>query len=165
MITSSRNFFISAFVLVLACAGCAGKPAPMTAPGVPSSGNPLVDGVNAQLALVTVEEYKLGAPVSAQERADMIDRAVAVIKAMLPRLPEGYVIQVTGHTDTQGGAQSKANLAVSARKAQLVFGELGKKGVAGARLVTKGAGGTMLVAACGEKEPCQRRVTFIVVKK
>lgn len=165
MITGSRNHSIIALVLFIALIGCAGGPAPQAKQAVPSSGNPLVDGVNAQLALVTIEEYKLGAPVSAQDRAEMIDRAVAVIRAMLPRLPEGYVIQITGHTDTLGGAQSKPNITVSAKKAQLVLTELGKKGVSGPRLVNKGVGGTLLSSACGEKEPCQRRVTFLVVKK
>jgi flagellar motor protein MotB len=144
-------------------AACSSAPARDTKPV--STGNILVEGFNSQLALVPVDEYKMGKLVSKQERNDMIEAAIPVIKAVLPRLPEGYVMQVTGHTDTQGGAQSKANMTLGAKKAKLVFDELRKKGIAEVKMVNRGVGGTMLSAACQEKENCQKRVSFIVIKK
>ncbi len=131
---------------------------------VKSTGNALIDSLNVMLAKVPIDGYQSGQAASKAEWNRMITAAVPVVKEVLPKIPAGFKLQVTGHTDSQGGTTSQGNMALSAQRAQQVFQELRKRGITDPKLVSKGVGGTIVSGKCSDSDSCQRRVTFIVVQ-
>jgi outer membrane protein OmpA-like peptidoglycan-associated protein/tetratricopeptide (TPR) repeat protein len=73
-------------------------------------------------------------------------------------------VEIGGHTDSQGSAQS--NLALSMDRAFEVKGHLEKQGVSGARITAKGYGHAMPVAdnSTAEGRAKNRRTEFTIVK-
>ena len=154
----SRN---AVLIIVSACAAlmlsCAGSDV--------KSGNVVVDGLNASLAKVPIEGYQSGKAATKAEWNKMITVAVPVVKEVLPKVPAGYNLQVTGHTDGEGGIKSGGNYTLSAQRAKDVWAELRKRGITDPKLTHKGVAGTIASKKCGINDPCQRRVTFMVVAK
>jgi outer membrane protein OmpA-like peptidoglycan-associated protein len=72
-------------------------------------------------------------------------------------------IQVEGHTDNQG--DDRYNKKLSQRRAEAVVAYLGKKGIAGARLVAKGFGEDKPIADNNTEEgrAQNRRVVFTIL--
>ncbi len=132
---------------------------------VKSTGNPIVDALNASLAKVPIEGFPSGKAASKEEWNKMIGIAVPVVKEVLPRVPAGYNLQVTGHTDGEGGTTSGGNYALSAQRAQSVWAELRKRGITDGKLTSKGVAGTKPTSKCTINSSCQRRVTFMVVPR
>lgn len=142
-------------VLFLACAG---EP-------VKKTGNAVVDGLNERLAMVPIEGFPSGKEASKDQWNNMIILAVPVVKEVMPKVPAGYNLQVTGHTDGEGGIKSANNYKLSEERAKTVWTELRKKGIKDAKLTYKGVAGTVKTGKCGINSSCQRRVTFMVVPK
>lgn len=152
-------------ILSIACSIVAALMISCAGGDVKSTGNAIIDGLNAMLAKVPIEGYKSGQAASKEEWNKMITLAVPVVKEVLPKVPQGYALQVTGHTDGQGGVNSAGNYNLSAQRAMQVWTELRKRGVTDPKLTSKGAAGTIASSKCSINDSCQRRVTFIVVKK
>lgn len=133
--------------------------------GAVKTGNVVIDGLNATLAKVPIEGYQSGKAASKEEWNKMITVAVPVVKEVLPKVPDGYNLQVTGHTDGEGGVKSGANYTLSASRARQVWAELRNRGITDRKLTYKGVAGTIATNKCGINSACQRRVTFMVVAK
>jgi flagellar motor protein MotB len=126
----------------------------------------LVEALNAQLAKVPIEGYQSGRNASMEEWNKMVLIAVPIVKDVLPKIPAGYVLQVTGHTDSAGGVDSKQNITLSNQRAMQVWTALKTKyGISSSKMTCKGVAATIKTDKCPIDNACQRRVTFIVVPK
>ncbi len=154
-----KKFKLALFIASTACAfllvSCKGEQ-------VQSTGNVGVDSLNVTLARVPIEGFPSGKAATKEEWSKMINIAVPVIKEVLPKVPPGYNLQVTGHTDGEGGVDSAGNYKLSAERAQSVWLELRGRGITDIKLTYKGVAGTRPTGKCAINSPCQRRVTFMV---
>lgn len=89
-------------------------------------------------------------------------KAVAVIKEVVNKLPEGYVVQVTGHSALVKEAPTDD---VSTGRAKAVYDELVRAGIDRNKLTYKGVGTSELIPGLDGLDPKQRRVSFKVVPK
>ena len=91
------------------------------------------------------------------------------IKDALNKLPESYLLQVTGHTDSTGPEEpegnKKGNLFYAKTRAEAVKDALVKNGIPASRIVTVGVGSSQPVAGEKENDEINRRVTFKVIKQ
>ncbi len=162
-----KLFIILGVVLLAAAVGCA------TATDVSKASDPsaaYADMQNEQLAKLPVTgfDYKSSA-VPAQSWDKWAAVAAPVVKGVIDKLPEGYVLQVTGHTDSRGpetayGAKP-GNMKISTDRARAVYNSLRKSGITSPKMTYKGIGSSELLSGVDSADPQQRRVTFKVVKK
>jgi OOP family OmpA-OmpF porin len=98
------------------------------------------------------------------DRADLTDRARQIIAEAAQATTRVQVtrIEVSGHTDTTGGAQYNQGLSV--RRAQSVAAELVRLGVPKAAITTQGFGFSHPLVATGPnvREPQNRRVEIVL---
>ena len=91
-----------------------------------------------------------------------------VVSGVLSKLPAGYVLQVTGHTDASGPesaeGQKPGNIRISTARAKAVYDSLKKKGISSPKMTYKGVGSSEPIAGVDPRDAAQRRVTFRVVK-
>ncbi len=132
---------------------------------VKETGNMTIDSLNQMMARVPVDGYELGKTTTSRDWNGMILAAVPVVKEVMPQVPAGYNLQVTGHTCGIAGVTSGLNYTLSSQRAYGVWAELRKRGITDRKLTYKGVAGTMESGRCDMNDECQRRVTFIVVKK
>ena len=107
--------------------------------------------------------------VPAQEWDKWADAAAPIVKGILDKLPEGYVLQVTGHADARGPEEpvgrKPGNIKISNDRAKAVYDALRNKGIDSPTMIYKGIGSSEPTADCDPRDPCQRRVSFKVVPK
>ena len=132
---------------------------------VKQTGNMAIDALNQTMARVPVDGYELGKTETRKDWNAMILAAVPVVKEVMPQVPAGYNLQVTGHTCGIAGVTSATNYTLSAQRARGVWAELRKRGITDGKFTYKGVAGTMASGRCDINDECQRRVTFLVVKK
>lgn len=162
-----RIFIILGVVLLAAAVGCA------TATDVSKASDPssaYVNMQNEQLAKLPVSgfDYK-SSTVPPQSWDKWAKVAAPVVKEVINKLPEGYVLQVTGHTDSRGpetayGAKP-GNMKISTDRARAVYNSLKKQGITSPRMTYKGVGSSEPISGVDSADPQQRRVTFKVVPK
>ena len=119
--------------------------------------------MNQQLNDALIDEFVRGrADIPEVQWKEFAKMAAPVIKMFVDRVPEGYVIQVTGHTDSTGNNTINAKL--SRQRAQAVYDQLLKEGLRTKKLVVKGVGTSMLIQGVDSTDGKQRRVSFEIVK-
>lgn len=119
--------------------------------------------MNQQLNDALIDEFVRGrADIPEVQWKEFAKMAAPVIKMFVDRVPEGYVIQVTGHTDSTGSDTVNAKL--SRQRAQAVYNQLLKEGIRSKKLVFKGVGTSMLIKGVDGTDGKQRRVSFEIVK-
>jgi hypothetical protein len=129
-----------------------------------------VKASNEQLSKVPVKgfEYKNSA-VPAQSWDKWAVAAAPVIKGIVDKLPEGYVLVIKGHTDARGPEEptgnKPGNLKISSDRAKSVLASLKKQGITSSKIITKGAGSSEPLSGIDSKDAGQRRVTFEVAPK
>ncbi|MCP4136370.1 MAG: OmpA family protein [bacterium] len=93
--------------------------------------------------------------------------AAPAFKTIIDKLPSGYVLQVTGHTDARGPEEpvgrKPGNKKISADRAKSVQASLKKQGIDSPKLVSKGVGSDRPMTGVDPKDASQRRVTFVIV--
>ena len=146
---------VSAAFALLSCGGENIKP----------TGNKTVDELNKSLSTVTITGFPSGKDSSSATWDYKLTLAIPVVKETLPKVPGGWVLQVTGHSDAEGGITSADNYKLSAARAKMVFDRLREKGVKDPKVTQKGVAGTMMSGKCGKMGACQRRVSFRIVPK
>lgn len=100
--------------------------------------------------------FVTGGATIAPDSAKLLDSLAEAAKACA-----GTAIEVGGHTDAQGSAES--NVALSQRRADAVVAALTERGVPATRLTAKGYGETQLKDPNGpENNPVNRRIEFKV---
>ncbi|HNV47417.1 MAG TPA: hypothetical protein PKJ16_10280, partial [Spirochaetota bacterium] len=85
-----KKFSLVLFILVIAVSFAAISCSGQKKSGAASSGNMVVDALNASLAKVPIEGFQSGKAASKQEWDAMITKAIPVVKEVLPKVPDGY---------------------------------------------------------------------------
>ena len=92
-----------------------------------------------------------------------------LVQQTLTQVPEGYLLQVTGHTDSTGPEQAvgakPGNIKISTDRAKGVYDSLKKQGITSDKLTYKGVGSSQLLDGVPGNDAKQRRVSFQVVPK
>jgi len=145
-------FSIAAFI------SCGGE-------NIKPTGNKVVDELNTKLSTVTITGFPSDKESSNATWDLKLTIAIPIVKEVLPRIPNGWFLQVTGHSDAEGGITAENNYKLSAARAKMVFDRLREKGVRDTKLTQKGVAGTMMSGKCGKYGACQRRVSFRIVPK
>ena len=165
-----KKYVFLLIVTVFAYVSCASGQK-TEAPIVQSSMSPqLVKAQNDQLDKVPVGgfEYK-GSNVPAQKWDKWSKAAAPIVKEIIAKLPQGYVLEIAGHTDARGPEQAdgdkKGNIAISEERANSVLASLKKAGITSDRIRAKGYGSSKPLEGVDTKDNAQRRVTFQVVEQ
>jgi len=160
-----RKYVVVLLVLAVAAAiSCKGGQ------GVGDPNSMFVSASNQSLAKIPMEGFGYkSSTLPPQEWDKWATAAAPVVKEIITKLPDGYVLQVTGHADSRGPEErvgaKPGNLKISDDRAKVVFNSLKKKGIDSPKMTYKGIGSSETTGECGSTDPCQRRVTFKVVPK
>ncbi len=140
------------------------------APDKVGADSSIVSASNAQLAKypVTGFAYK-SSEVPPQQWDRWAKIAAPVVKGILDKLPDGYALEVRGHTDGRGPETSEGNkpgnMKISTDRAKAVYNSLGKAGIKSSNLNYRGVGSSEPLPGYDSTAAQQRRVTFQVVPK
>ena len=157
---------VLAVVFTFACESS--QPRTEAAPEEPqvSSGGGMFVSMSNQALLPAAEALDVFPPsssrLSSKNKAIIGQKAVAIVSEIINKLPEGYVIQVTGHSAL---IKDEATDSVSTRRARGVYKALVGGGLDASKLTYKGIGTSEMLEGLDGKDPKQRRVTFKVVPK
>ena len=129
-----------------------------------------VKSSNEQLARVPFDGFAYkSSEIPSQKWDKWAVTAAPVISGVISKLPEGYVLQVTGHADGSGPEEAEAgkpgNIKISTDRARSVYNSLRKKGISSPKMTYKGVGSSQLISDADSRSGSQRRVTFNVVPK
>ena len=103
------------------------------------------------------------AKIRDQEDMEKMKKIVKLVKPIVNRVPDGYVMQITGHTaDYETASRQKT---VSTSRAKSVYDALVKEGVSAKKLVYRGVGSDEPREGYAKKDFAQRCVSFKAVKK
>ncbi|HQO40647.1 MAG TPA: OmpA family protein [Spirochaetota bacterium] len=98
-----------------------------------------------------------------KEDMEKMKKIVRLVKPIVNRVPDGYVMQITGHTaDYESTARQKK---VSEARAKAVYNALINEGVSAKKLVYRGVGSDEPRPGYDKKDFAQRCVSFKAVKK
>jgi outer membrane protein OmpA-like peptidoglycan-associated protein len=134
-------------------------------PKVSSGGdNMAIDAINRQVKDFAIDGFPGGsAKLKANEDLENMKKIVGLVKPIIDKIPDGYVMQITGHC---ANFNSKATQkSVSTARAAKVYSELKKAGVAAKKMTYKGVGIDEPADGYSDKDAKQRRVSFKAVKK
>lgn len=125
---------------------------------------------NEQLSRVPFDGFAYkSSEVPAQKWDKWAVTAAPVISGIVSKIPDGYVLQITGHTDGSGPedpqAQKPGNVKISTDRAKSVYNSLRKKGITSPKMTYKGAGSSEPLSGVDSRDAAQRRVTFNIVAK
>ncbi len=154
--------FAASVAFFMACGG--GQQVQTAAP----SSDIWVQTSNAQLAQIPVEGFGYkSSNVPATNWDKWAAASAPVVQKVIGGLPEGYVLQVTGHADARGPeypeGNKPGNIKISEERAKAVHSALKKKGIDSPKFTYKGAGSSEPLEGVDPRDPKQRRVTFVVV--
>ncbi len=129
-----------------------------------------VKSSNEQLAKIPVAGFGYkSSKVPAQKWNKFAKDAAPIIKKIIDNLPEGYVLQVTGHADSRGPEEpvgrKPGNIKISTDRAKAVYNALRKEGIDSPNMTYKGVGSSEPIEGVDSADDSQRRVTFRVVPK
>ena len=131
--------------------------------------NPLVGQFNTKLEKYPVMGFKYkNSRVPRREWNRWIRQTAKTVKSMLVQMPQGYVLQITGHSDSSGPegpeGNKPGNIKISTDRAKAVYNSLRRIGISTKRITYKGMGSSMLLGDEDPRSPKQRRVTFEIVE-
>jgi flagellar motor protein MotB len=151
---------------------CMSKPAPKVSKDVDVSAdvtnNVIVSNSNKILSRFPVKnfEYK-SSIIPAQEWEKWTESAAPIVEDIIGKLPDGYVLQITGHADTSGPEEpvgdKPGNIKISSDRAKAVWTALFRRGIDATDITYRGVGSSKLTYKCNPRDACQRRVTFMVI--
>ena len=164
------KYFISAFILIITTAfviNCS-KQVKET-PNVGGE-NPFVSASNTQLSKYPVAGFAYkSSKVPPQEWDRWAKVAGPAVKEIVDKLPDGYVLELRGHTDARGPEDAEnakpGNIKISTERAKAVFDSLGKSGIKSDKITYRGVGSSEPLSDIDSKDARQRRVTFLIVPK
>ena len=139
-------------------------------PDTVGAASAFVSASNDQLAKFPVSGFGYkSSTVPAQSWDKWAKVAAPVIKGIVDKLPEGYVLEVRGHTDGRGPEDPEGdkpgNLKISKDRANAVVNSLAKQGISSTKITARGVGSSETLAGTDANSAGQRRVTFVVVPK
>jgi outer membrane protein OmpA-like peptidoglycan-associated protein len=139
-------------------------------PDTVGAASAFVSASNDQLAKFPISGFGYKSSVVPAQGWDKWAVAAApVIKGIVDKLPEGYALEVRGHTDARGpedpAGDKPGNLKISKDRASAVVNSLAKKGISSSKITARGVGSSEPLAGVDSTSAQQRRVTFVVVPK
>jgi len=164
-----KIFIILTFMLIVFTLNCASKPEPIKESVVKSVSFD-ISSQNEQLTRMPISgfEYK-SSRLSSETWDRWAKQAAPVVKAIISKLPDDYVLQVTGHADASGPEEpvdnKPGNIKISTNRAMTVYRALKKAGISSPKITYKGMGSSDLLENVDPKDERQRRVTFKVVSR
>jgi len=156
--------FVAAAAFTFACSSSQTTQQAET-PQVSSGAGMMVSATNEALkpAADALDVFQpSSAALTSRNRSLISSKAVAVIKEVVNKVPEGYVIQVTGHSAM---VKDAATDDVSTNRAKAVYNELLRAGIDRNKLTYKGIATSEMLPGLDGLDPKQRRVSFKVVPK
>ncbi len=163
------NFIFSVLIAVLFVIGCASSPAQQPAKDA-GPAMPDLSTQNQQLA-----NYSIGGFAYKSSKLDNAKwdvwayKAAPVVKEIIAKLPEGYVLQVTGHTDASGPEEpvgdKPGNLKISTDRAKTVYDALKRAKINSPKITYKGIGSSELLPNFDSRAAEQRRVSFKIERQ
>ena len=139
-------------------------------PEVTAAAAPGVSALNKTLEKVSIGgfAYKSSA-IPSWEYDTWAKVSTPLVQQTLTQVPEGYVLQVTGHADSSGPEQAvgskPGNIKLSTDRAKAVHTSLQKNGITSDKLTYKGVGSSQPLEGISGNDAKQRRVSFVVVPK
>lgn len=123
-----------------------------------------VRAINNQVKGFAIDGFAGGkATINKNEDLENMKRIVGLVKPIIDKIPDGYVMQITGHAaDYPTPALQRS---VSVARAKKVYDELRKAGVPASKMTYKGVGISEPREGYSPKDFAQRRVSFKAVKK
>ena len=162
------NSIITGVIIFALIAGCSSSPKVEKDSG--GEATELISAQNRQLANSSFGGfgYKSSKLPSAQWDS-WAENAAPVIKDILAKIPEGYLLQVTGHADASGPEEptgnKPGNIKISTDRAYTVYSALQRAGIDSPKMTYKGIGSSELLEGVDPRSGEQRRVTFKVIPK
>lgn len=128
------------------------------------SGDVAVSMVNRQVKDFAIDGFPGGsAKLDKNQDLENMKKIVALVKPIIDQIPDGYVMQITGHAASY---ESKSRqMSVSKARAAKIYTELKKAGVSAKKMTYKGVGINEPIDGYDVKDPKQRSVSFKAVKK
>ncbi len=135
------------------------------APQVKSGGGDFaIDAINDQVKGFSIDGFPGGsAKLSKNKDLENMKKIVALVKPIIAQIPDGYVMQITGHCANYESDSRQKN--VSKSRAAKVYNELKKAGVGAKKMSYKGVGSSEPIEGYSDKDDKQRSVSFKAVKK
>ena len=154
-------FGISSLMMIFLFTSCETT---QTTPNVASTGDIAVDAINKKVAGFSIDGFHGGSSnMNQNENLENMKNIVSIVKPLIAQIPDGYVMQITGHCADYDSAAMKKS--VSTARAKKVYDELKGAGAAESKMTYKGVGIDEPLAGYDGKDPKQRRVSFKAVKK
>ncbi|HOQ12873.1 MAG TPA: OmpA family protein [Spirochaetota bacterium] len=123
-----------------------------------------VSMINRQVKDFSIDGFRGGsAKLSKNEDLENMKKIVALVKPIIEKVPDGYVMQITGHAANYNSTAMQ--MSVSKARAAKIYDELKKAGVPASKMTYKGVGINEPLEGYSDKDPKQRRVSFKAVKK
>lgn len=161
------SLMVAAFLI-----SCAGTPQTQTqtktdtTPSVKADagGDFAVKAINNQVSDFAIDGFPGGSSkLSKNEDLENMKKIVALVKPIIDKIPDGYVMQITGHAADYDGKAKQ--MSVSKARAARVYTELKNAGVAASKMTYKGVGIDEPISGADLKSVKQRSVSFKAVKK
>lgn len=124
----------------------------------------VINAINNEIKEFFIDGFS-GDSAKIRDKEDMekMQKIVRLVKPIVNRVPDGYVMQITGHTaDYESTARQKK---VSEARAKSVYDALVKEGVSAKKLSYRGVGSDEPRDGYSKKDFAQRCVSFKAVKK
>lgn len=168
---------MAAGMFAVACSSTEKKPEPppVEAPKVeaPKAAEPVVaarsidpsvkiEELNTRLTKVAVVGLPPFQRTGGKKMDELAQKSLEESKSVLADMPEGYVLQITGHHNQHPDKSKRTGKGLSVQRAKYVFDYFVKNGVAKEKLAYRGAGSSENDKSLSRDE--NRRVTFKVVK-
>lgn len=124
----------------------------------------VIKAINDEISEFFIDGFS-GDSSKIRDEEDMakMKKIVKLVKPIVNKVPDGYVMQITGHTaDYESAGRQKT---VSTARAKSVYDALIKEGVSAKKLTYRGAGSDEPRPGYAAKDFAQRCVSFKAVKK
>lgn len=121
-----------------------------------------VDELNTRLAKVAVVGLPPFQRTGGKKMDELAQKSLEESKSVMADMPEGYVLQITGHHNQHPDKSKRTGNGLSVQRAKYVYDYFLKNGVAKEKLAYRGAGSSENDKSLSRDE--NRRVTFKMVK-
>jgi len=129
-----------------------------------AGGDFAVNAINRQVGGFSIDGFPGGSSkLSKNEDLENMKKIVDLVKPIIDQIPDGYVMQITGHAADYPTKSLQAS--VSKGRAAKIYNELKKAGVPASKMTYKGVGISEPLEGYDGKDAKQRRVSFKAVKK
>lgn len=126
--------------------------------------NLAINAINRQVKDFAIDGFPGdSAKLSKSEDLENMKKIVKLVKPIIESVPDGYVMQITGHAANQNTKARQKSVSVS--RASKIYEELKKSGVPAKKMSYKGVGAEDPDSRYSDKDAKQRRVSFKAVKK